>query len=33
MYTHRLDEEEDVVEVVEGEWEGVEVHVVRLTAT
>lgn len=27
MYTHLLDEEEDVVEVVEGEWEGVEVHV------
>jgi hypothetical protein len=35
MYTHLLDEEGDVdvVEVVEEEWEGVEVHVVRLTST
>jgi hypothetical protein len=31
MYTHLLDEEEVVAEVVEGEWEGVEVHVVRPT--
>ena len=30
MYTHLPDEEEAVVEVVEGEWEGVEVHAVRL---
>lgn len=27
MHTHLLDEEEAVVEAVEGEWEGVEVHV------
>ena len=30
MRTHLLGEEEAVAEAVEGEWEGVEVHVVGL---